>query len=108
MISRFGHVAHRQNGDTLELLLLDEKINDDASTEMLREMMAIVDREKPKKVAVVCDRVEQVTSNFINSMIILRRELKNDGVQLELLNMIPNLREQFRRLNLEGSIFEIR
>ena len=107
MDAKLEHVAMRQTGDIAGLELLDETIDDHAATALLKELVEIVDLHRPKRVAVDFDRVKSATSQLIHSMIILRRALRDIGGQLELVNVNPTLREQFRRLNLSGTLFEI-
>lgn len=73
-----------------------------------REIFAMVEQYNPKKLIINFAPVRFCSSETIGILIQLNTELKPRDTQLYLCGMRESIREVFRVLNLDGTVFEIR
>ncbi|QEF97205.1 Serine/threonine-protein kinase StkP [Stieleria maiorica] len=94
-----AHVVHLHDASVL-------------STESLvqtkRELFAMVDKSDPKRLIVNFASVRFCSSETVGILIQLHSELKPRQTRLYLCGMRESIREVFRVLNLDGTVFEIR
>lgn len=94
-----SHVVH----------LRDESVRSmEALAETKRELFAMVEQFDPKRLIINFASVRYCSSETVGILIQLKTEIKVRDTQLYLCGMRDSIREVFRVLNLDGSVFEIR
>ncbi len=76
-------------------------------TELHDELLQYIEHHQPQKLLVDFAMVTQCSSAVINSMLMARKRLLNRGAVMRLCSMHKPVREAFRVLRLDGTLFEI-
>jgi len=99
----------RETIDGITVLTLDGKeVLDRQKLADLREAIAaLVDEENPEKLVVDFDGLQYCTSEFIGVLIRAHRKLVKENGRIDLCNLQPTIREVFKTLNLDGTMFRI-
>ena len=71
------------------------------------ELLRVVEGDHPERVVIDFGRVEFCTTAVIDSLIRAKKRLVTSGGQLRLCDMAPEVREAFKMLNLDGTVFQI-
>lgn len=106
--SRYRHFDVRQEDQVLIVHLVDPRLFDSLVVNALEdELLEMIDQEKPKKLLVSFDGVTHCSTTVINGLLRAKKRLLTLGGQVKLSNMQPLIREAYRLLNLDGTVFHI-
>ncbi len=95
-------------GDVLIVRLLDPTLFDTlAISELEEELLQLLGERSPRKVLVSFAGVIHCSTAVINGLLRAKKKLVPAGGQLKLCAMTDTVREAYRILNLEGTVFEI-
>ena len=99
----------RESVNGITVLTLDGKeVLDRQKLADLRESIAaLVDHESPEKLLVDFDGLQYCTSEFIGVLIRAHRKLVKENGRIDLCCLQPTIREVFKTLNLDGTMFRI-
>ena len=96
------------DGDVTVVRLNDPKLQEMILiTELHDEFLAFLEQHQPHKLVVDFAQVTQCSSAVINSMLLARKRLAAHGGRVRLCTMHKQVREAFRVLRLDGTLFEI-
>jgi anti-anti-sigma regulatory factor len=105
---QFEHFKTRQEGGVAVLQLLDPRLFDTLMvSELQDELVAYLEKEKPAKVLVDFDSVTHCSTAVINGLLRAKKRLMEWGGELKFCNMDDTIREAYRLLNLDGTVFHI-
>jgi anti-anti-sigma regulatory factor len=76
-------------------------------SELHDELLQYVEQYQPRKLLVDFSAVNQCSSAVINSMLLTRKRMMGYDAVVRLCSMHPQVREAFRVLRLEGTLFQI-
>lgn len=94
-----SHIVHLHDASVL---------SGEAIAQSKTELFQLVDSDAPHRLIINFASVQFCSSATVGILIQLEHELKPKGTQLYLCGMRESIREVFRVLNLDGSVFEIR
>ena len=97
-----------EEDDITILRLSDEELSELSLQEKLNhELLNLLESRNPKKLVVNFEPVRFCTTAVIETLIrVKKRVVANDG-QLKLCALSPHVREAFKILNLDGTVFQI-
>ena len=96
------------DGDVTVVRLNDPKLYEMILiTELHDELLQYIEQHQPDKLLVDFAMVTQCSSAVINSMLMARKRLRSRGASMRLCSMHKQVREAFRVLRLDGTLFEI-
>ncbi len=96
------------HGDSIVVQIVDAYLQGDALAECLKlELLQIVEANSPKLVVVDFQNVKLIGSLAVSSFLTVNQRLAGMGVFLKLCSMNDQLRQLFRTLRLDGSVFRI-
>jgi anti-anti-sigma regulatory factor len=96
------------DGDVTVVRLNDPKLYEMILiTELHDELLQYIEHHQPKKLLVDFAMVTQCSSAVINSMLMARKRLHSRGAVMMLCSMHKQVRDAFRVLRLDGTLFEI-
>lgn len=102
------HFKVQQEGDVTIVQLLDPRLFDTLMvSELQDELVEYLDNERPMKVVVDFDSVTHCSTAVINGLLRAKKHLLQWGGQLKLCSMEDTIREAYRLLNLDGTVFHI-
>lgn len=78
-----------------------------AGDDLQRELRDFFDRVRPLKLLFDLGDLRHCSTAAINALLIVRRKLRAVGGALRLCGLGVYVREKFRALNLEGTVFDI-
>lgn len=97
-----------ESGDITILRLEDPKLADTLLVSELEDaLLAYIERTKPQKVVVDFSTVTHCSSAVINGLIRAKKRIAEGQGDLKLACMQASIREAYRLLNLDGTVFEI-
>lgn len=100
--------AVEMDGDVTIVRLSDPKLHEMILiTELHDELLQYIEQYRPRKLLVDFAIVTQCSSAVINSMLLARKRLMAYGAVIRLCSMHQQVREAFRVLRLDGTLFEI-
>jgi len=77
------------------------------NSELRKELLRFVQGEKPEKVVVDFHNVQRFLTDWISTLLSLKKRLVVNGGEVKLCSMRPTHREIFRLCNLDGTAFQI-
>jgi len=77
------------------------------NSELRKELLRFVQGEKPEKVVVDFHNVQRFLTDWISTLLSLKKRLVVSVGQVKLCSMQPMHREIFRLCNLDGTVFQI-
>ena len=96
------------HGDAIVVQIVDAYLQGDALAECLKlELLQIVDHTAPKLVVIDFRNVKLIGSLAVSSLLTVNQRLAGAGIFLKLCSMNDQLRQLFRTLRLDGSVFRI-
>ncbi|MBI2479226.1 MAG: STAS domain-containing protein [Planctomycetia bacterium] len=108
MWSEYQHLVVRREGDVLVVELIDPKLFDTTTvTQLQDELLLLVDTERPIKVIIDFSRVVHCSTAVINGLLRAKRRVNANGGQLKLCGMTGGIRDAYKMLNLDGTVFQI-
>jgi anti-anti-sigma regulatory factor len=107
-MAEFEHFkAHQEDGVTV-VHLLDPRLFDTLMvSELQDELLEYLDHTRPASVLVDFDSVSHCSTAVINGLLRAKKRLMEWGGQLKFCNMDDTIREAYRLLNLDGTVFHI-
>ena len=104
--SRFYNVE--DHGDWIVAQIVDPYLQGDALAECLKlELLQVVEANSPRLVVLDFQNVKLVSSLAVSSLLTVNQRLASMGVHLKMCSMNDSLRQLFRTLRLDGSLFKI-
>jgi anti-anti-sigma factor len=104
----YQHFQIERHGEVTELCLEDEQLSDSETyQELSRELAAFIEIEQPAKLLISFRSVSHCTSVAVNSLLNILKLMEQYSGQLRLCDMSEDVRETYRLLNLDGTLFEI-
>ena len=70
-------------------------------------MLAVIQQEQPKKLLINFDGVTHCSTAVINGLLRAKKRVVSEGGQIKLCGMVKPVREAYKMLNLDGTVFEI-
>ncbi len=108
MSSDYEHLIVRNDGDVLVVELIDPKLFDTTTvTQLQDELLQMVDTERPSKAIVDFVRVVHCSTAVINGLLRAKRRITANGGELKLCGMTAGIRDAYKMLNLDGTVFQI-
>jgi anti-anti-sigma regulatory factor len=108
MWNDYQHLMVRQEGDVLIIELIDPKLFDTTTvTQLQDELLRLVDAERPSKAVVDFARVVHCSTAVINGLLRAKRRIIANGGELKLCGMTVGIRDAYKMLNLDGTVFQI-
>ncbi len=94
--------------DVAVLQVLAPKLSDSLTvSEFQDELMAMIETDLPKKLVVSFKGVQHCSTAIINGLLRAKKQLVVDNARLRLCGMTSMMREAYRMLNLDGTVFDI-
>jgi anti-anti-sigma factor len=105
---KYGHFDVHHQKDVLVIQLVDPRLFDAMVVNELQEdLLAVIDKEKPRKVLISFEGVSHCSTAVINGLLRAKKRLMASGGQIKLCQMHPTIREAYKLLNLDGTVFHI-
>jgi anti-anti-sigma factor len=96
------------SGDVTEVHVKKEELSDLVlQNKFHEELMDLIRSQQPGKLLVSFQPVRYCATSIINSLVAARKETAAYGGRLRLCEMSVPVREAFKTLNLDGTLFEI-
>lgn len=106
--NEYQHLLIRREGDILVVELIDPKLFDTITvTQLQDELLLLVDTERPSKAVVDFVRVVHCSTAVINGLLRAKKRVLANGGQLKLCGMTAGIRDAYKMLNLDGTVFQI-
>lgn len=108
MSATYRHISveHRE-GVTIATLTNFELLDRLMTNELQDELVAFVEAEKPNLLVINFAQVKRCSTETINAILRCRKRSLENGGQLKLCGMSKEIRDVYRMLRLEGTVFEI-
>ena len=88
--------------------VLAPKLSDSLTvSEFQDELLAMLEADRPKKLVVSFKGVQHCSTAIINGLLRAKKRLVVDGASLRLCGMTKIMRDAYRMLNLDGTVFDI-
>lgn len=108
MWSEYQHLIVRLADDVLVIELIDPKLFDTTIvTQLQDELLRLVETERPSKAIVDFGRVVHCSTAVINGLLRAKKRVISNGGQLMLCGMTEGIRDAYKMLNLDGTVFQI-
>ena len=108
MWSDYQHLMVRREDNVLVIELIDPKLFDTTTvTQLQDELLRLVDAERPSKAIVDFVRVVHCSTAVINGLLRAKRRIATNGGELKLCGMTDGIRDAYKMLNLDGTVFQI-
>jgi|CXWL01.1.fsa_nt_gi anti-anti-sigma regulatory factor len=108
MWSEYEHLRVRREDEVLVVELIDPKLFDTITvTQLQDELLRLVDAERPRKAIVDFGRVVHCSTAVINGLLRAKRRIIANGGELKLCGMTVGIRDAYKMLNLDGTVFQI-
>jgi anti-anti-sigma factor len=107
-MSDFHHFRVRHADDVLIVELVDPLLFDVAIVMAWQEeFLRLVDLELPKRAIVDFSQVEHCSTSVVNGLLSAKKRITRNGGQIKLCGMVEPIRDAYRMLNLDGTVFLI-
>ena len=107
-MSSYRHFDTERLEDVLVVRLVDRRLADSmAVSELQDELLLLLERDPTKKLLVNFQEVTQCSTSVINGLLRAKKKLLADGGQIKLCRLHPLIREAYKLLNLDGTVFHI-
>jgi anti-anti-sigma factor len=107
-MSAYRHFTVKQEAGVTVLHLVDPHLSDTLSvTELEDELLELMSKQSPQKVVVDFEGVRHCSTAVINGLLRTKKRLFAAGGKLGLCGMKEPIREAYRILNLDGTVFKI-
>lgn len=108
MSGDYEHLIVRTEDDILVIQLIDPKLFDSETVTALQdELLRVIDTERPKKAIVDFSRVVHCSTAVINGLLRAKKRIQANAGELKLCGMTNGIRDAYRMLNLDGTVFQI-
>lgn len=100
--------VRRDRGDVVVLHVVERELSDLVLQDQLQVAFAdFVKTHRPRKLLLDLSEVEYCATGVINTFLLLRKNVIEQGGEFKLCSLSESLRLAFRSLNLEKSVFSI-
>ena len=107
-MSDFQHFRVKRADDILIVELVDPLLFDVAVVMAWQdELLRLVGLELPKRAIVDFSQVEHCSTSVINGLLSAKKRITKNGGQMKLCGMLEPIRDAYRMLNLDGTVFLI-
>ncbi len=107
-MNKYKHFNLEHNNEVSVVTLTDTELLDRLLTNELQdELVDFVESEKPTQMIINFQEVRRCSTEIINALLRSRKRLSAHDGRLKLCQMRAEIREVFRLLNLEGTVFKI-
>ena len=108
MSGDYKHLVVRIEQNVLVIQLIDPKLFDTTTvTELQDELLRVVENEQPQNAIVDFSLVVHCSTAVINGLLRAKRRLQAGGGRLVLCGMTEGIRDAYKMLNLDGTVFRI-
>ena len=108
MMPEYRRFHLTEEGDVTIVQLVDPKIFDTLVVSDLEdELLDLVELREPKKILVDFESVTQCSTSVINGLLRTKKRLVRRDGHLGLCGMTDSIRDAYRMLNLDGTVFKI-
>ena len=107
-MSDYVHFSVLHTDGALIVEMADPKLFDVAIVMAWQEeLLRLIDLERPEKAVIDFSHVEHCSTSVINGLLSAKKRIgRNDG-QMKLCGMTEPIRDAYRMLNLDGTVFQI-
>ena len=107
-MSNYKHFETQQLDEITEVRLVDPKLFETLIVNELQdELLRYLDEQRPRKLLINFGSVTHCSTAVINGLLRAKKRLTTEGGQLKLCGMTNSIREAYKMLNLDGTVFEI-
>jgi anti-anti-sigma regulatory factor len=107
-VSNYRYFITEESTQAIIVHITESRMSSEVISEIFRlELARLVADTAPRNLIVDFHSVTMISSSFISALIVLRNQLDRDRVSLLLCDMPVSIREVYRTLNLEGTVFDI-
>ncbi|MEO8493687.1 MAG: STAS domain-containing protein [Planctomycetota bacterium] len=108
MSNDYEHLVVRVQDNTLIIQLIDPKLFDSTTvTELQDELLLVVNTARLKRAIVDFSRVVHCSTAVINGLLRAKKRIQANGGKLKLCGMTVGIRDAYKMLNLDGTVFQI-
>ncbi len=105
---QYRHFTVEPRANVIVVQLIDPKLADSLMvTELQDELLNMIEMENPTNVVISFHGVTHCSTAVINGLLRAKKRLMADGGQIKLSGMNQMIREAYRMLNLDGTVFMI-
>jgi anti-anti-sigma factor len=98
----------RTTQDAIVASLQEPSLDSEAAAEKLRtELLGVVQNQQPRLLLIDFSRIKIIASSAIGALLAVRSKLLDINGELRLCAVSPPIREIYRTLNLEGTMFPV-
>lgn len=107
-MTNFKRLTTHDEGDVVVVRFVDGELSDLlVQSQLQSELIELLTSRQPTKLMIDFGPVRYCTSATINGLLDVRKRMAKAGGKLRLCGLSKHVREAFRVLNLEGTIFQI-
>ena len=100
--------VRRDRGHVVVLQILESELSDlILQDQLLVALTEFVNTHRPKCLLLDLSEVEYCATGVINSFLLVRKQIKEQGGEFKLCSLSESLRFAFQSLNLENTVFSI-
>jgi len=99
--------VEQQGPVTVMTLIGEDQADHLLVNEIQRAIVAFVEQERPHRLIVDFVNVRRFSSETINALLRARRRLVEYQGEMRLCGMRPEVREVFRLMRLDGTVFDV-
>ena len=104
----FQHFSVQPVDDVTVVQVLVPRLSDSLTvSEFQDELLAMIEADLPKKLVVSFKGVQHCSTAVINSLLRAKKCLVVEDARLRICGMSANMRDAYRMLNLDGTVFDI-
>ena len=105
---KYRYYEIEEADDVVVARIVDSYLQGDALAECLKlELLKVVQDKSPRLVVIDFQNVKLISSLAISSLLTINQRLASSGVYLKMCSMDDSLRQLFRTLRMDGSLFKI-
>jgi anti-anti-sigma regulatory factor len=107
-MAQYKHFKTQQLDEVTEIRLVDPKLFETLIVNELQdELLSFIIEHHPRKLLIDFKSVTHCSTAVINGLLRAKKRLAEEGGQLKLCGMAKTVREAYKMLNLDGTVFDI-
>ncbi len=104
----YKHFGIREHGDFTELQLNDTSYYSTPDyADLHAELSEFIEQQQPSNLIVTFDQIRYCSTALISGMVNAQNRLDGQGGKLKLCGMSEAVRNAFRSLGMDGTVFQI-
>ena len=104
----YTHLAVHREADILTIKLIGPSLFKSRITNALEaELLEMIEKEQPFRVVVDFTGIERCSTAVMNALLRVKRRVVTRGGHLKLCSMIDSIRDVYKLLKLDGTVFDI-